>query len=53
MAADDVRARMANQATDAERRAIADVVLTNDGDRSALEAQVDDWWRRATGVTGS
>jgi dephospho-CoA kinase len=47
MGADDVRARMANQARDDERRAIADVVLVNDGDRAALEAQVDEWW---TGV---
>ena len=47
MAADDVRARMANQASDDERRAIAAVVLTNDGDRAALEAQVERWWREA------
>jgi dephospho-CoA kinase len=47
MAADDVRARMANQASDADRRAIADVVLTNDGDRSALADQVERWWREA------
>ncbi len=45
MAADDVRARMANQASDDDRRAIADVVLANDGDRAALEAQVERWWR--------
>jgi dephospho-CoA kinase len=51
MAADDVRARMANQANDDERRAIADVVLTNDGDRAALEAQVDRWWRAVTSRT--
>jgi len=51
MAADDVRARMANQATDDERRRIADVVLTNDGDRAALGAQVDRWWRAVTSPT--
>jgi dephospho-CoA kinase len=50
MAADDVRARMANQATDADRRAIADVVLTNDGDRAALEDRVDAWWATLRGT---
>lgn len=34
------RARMAAQADDAARRTVADVVLVNDGDRAALEAQV-------------
>jgi dephospho-CoA kinase len=48
----DVRARMANQAGDDERRAIADVVFTNDGDRAALEAQVDRWWRSLTSPAG-
>jgi dephospho-CoA kinase len=48
MAEADVRARMANQAGDDERRAIADVVFTNDGDRAALEAQVERWWRSLT-----
>jgi dephospho-CoA kinase len=51
MAADDVRARMANQASDADRRAMADAVLVNDGDRAALEGQVDAWWRTVTSPT--
>ena len=41
MSADDARARMAAQATDAERRAVADHVIVNDGDRSQLAAAVD------------
>ena len=40
----DARARIASQATDEERRAVADVVLRNDGDRAALAAQVDRFW---------
>ncbi|WP_138758433.1 dephospho-CoA kinase [Modestobacter altitudinis] len=42
--AEDARARIASQATDEERRAVADVVLRNDGDRAALEAQVERFW---------
>jgi len=44
LSADDARARIASQATDEERRAVADVVLRNDGDRAALAAQVDRFW---------
>jgi len=44
LSADDARARMASQASDEERRAVADVVLRNDGDRAALAAQVDRFW---------
>ena len=40
----DARARIASQATDEQRRAVADVVLTNDGDRDALAAAVADFW---------
>jgi len=40
----DVRARIATQATDEQRRAVADVVLDNDGDLAALERQVDALW---------
>ncbi|MEM7340374.1 MAG: dephospho-CoA kinase [Actinomycetota bacterium] len=46
MAATDARARMANQATDAQRRAVADAVITNDGDIDDLAAAIEDWWRR-------
>ncbi|MQA36019.1 dephospho-CoA kinase [Modestobacter roseus] len=41
---DDARARIASQATDEQRRAVADVVLANDGDRAGLAAQVDRFW---------
>lgn len=41
----DAEARMAAQATDEERRAIATYVLDNSGDRVHLAAQVDDVWR--------
>ena len=44
LTADDARARIASQATDEQRRAVADVVLRNDGDRDALAAQVDAFW---------
>ncbi|WCO69072.1 dephospho-CoA kinase [Iamia majanohamensis] len=46
MRADDVRARMARQASREDRLARADVVLDNSGDRAALEAQVDALWPR-------
>lgn len=48
MAEQDARARMASQATDEQRRAVADVVLDNDGDLAALTAQVDAVWRRVS-----
>jgi dephospho-CoA kinase len=44
LTADDARARIASQATDEQRRAVADVVLRNDGDREALAAQVGRFW---------
>ena len=40
----DARARVAAQATRAERRAIADVVIDNSGDLEQLEAEVDRVW---------
>ncbi|MBB3675539.1 dephospho-CoA kinase [Modestobacter versicolor] len=42
--AEDARARIASQASDEERRAVADVVLRNDGDRAALAEQVARFW---------
>ena len=42
MEVDDARARMAAQATDAERRAVADHVLVNDGDEADLAERVDE-----------
>jgi dephospho-CoA kinase len=44
LSAEDARARIAVQATDEQRRAVADVVLRNDGDREALAGQVDRFW---------
>lgn len=44
MTAGEARARMASQATDADRRAAADVVLTNDTTPADLRAQVDHLW---------
>ena len=44
MAEDDARARMASQADDAQRREVADVVLRNDADLDALQAQVRRLW---------
>jgi dephospho-CoA kinase len=40
----DARRRMATQATDAERRAVADVVLDNSGSLADLERQIDALW---------
>ena len=48
MAEDDARNRIAAQATDEQRRAVADVVLQNDGSLDDLRGQVDDAWRRIT-----
>ncbi len=44
LAEDDARARIAAQATDEQRRAVADVVLDNSGPLADLEAQVDRLW---------
>src|SRR3954454_13248141 len=41
---DDARARIAAQATDEQRAAVADVVLDNSGTREDLAAQVDRFW---------
>lgn len=44
MTAQEVGARMAAQASDEQRRAVADVVLVNDGDLETLRAAVDRLW---------
>ena len=57
----DAEARMAAQATDEERRALATYVVDNGGDRAHLEAQVDEIWadlerhprRRTTAGSGN
>jgi len=40
----DARARIANQASREQRRAVADVVIDNSGSLDALTLQVDDVW---------
>ena len=40
----DIEKRMASQATEAERRSIADCVLTNDGTEDELLRQVENVW---------
>jgi dephospho-CoA kinase len=48
MAAEDARERMKAQATDEQRRAVADELVHNDGSREQLAAQVDQLWARLT-----
>jgi dephospho-CoA kinase len=53
---EDARRRMAAQASDADRRAVADVVLDNSGSEEDLLRQIDDLWadldkRRDRGVS--
>ncbi|MET9376536.1 dephospho-CoA kinase [Streptomyces sp. NPDC002992] len=48
MAESEARARMAAQATREERRAIADLVIDNDGPLEALEPQVRTVWAELT-----
>ncbi len=45
MSEEQVRARMAAQASDEERAAVADVVITNDGTEAELARAVDRVWR--------
>lgn len=47
---EDARARIAAQAGDGERRAIADHEIRNDGTLEELEQQVDALWRELTGA---
>ena len=44
MDADEARRRIASQAGRADRRAVADVVLSNDGEPADLARQVDELW---------
>jgi dephospho-CoA kinase len=48
MSPDDARRRMAAQASDAERRKVADVVLDNAGSEADLDAQIDALWAQLT-----
>ncbi|SNR33243.1 dephospho-CoA kinase [Blastococcus mobilis] len=53
LTAEDARARMAAQASDGQRRAVADVVLDNSGTPEQLAEQVDRFWvERIQPVTG-
>jgi dephospho-CoA kinase len=48
MAADDARERMAAQASDEQRREVADVVIENNDSLEDLNAAVDDLWKLLT-----
>ena len=45
----EAEARMAAQANDVQRRAIADEIVRNDGDLDALGGQIDRLWDRLSG----
>ena len=45
MTESDVRARIASQATEAQRRAVAHLVITNDGDLERLDERVEQLWQ--------
>lgn len=49
MAADDAKARIASQASDEERRAVADAVVVNDGSMPDLALEVDRIWAEIAG----
>lgn len=51
MSEDEARARIAAQATDAERLAVADVTLDGGGPPEALRAEVDALWERVVRET--
>jgi dephospho-CoA kinase len=46
MTEETARARFAAQATDEQRRAVADIVIENDGTPAELRATVDAVWER-------
>ncbi len=48
MAEDDARERMKSQASDDQRRAVADELIVNGGDRDQLAARVAEVWERLT-----
>nr|WP_274635757.1 dephospho-CoA kinase [Microbacterium bovistercoris] len=53
MGADDARARIASQATDAQRLAVADVVIDTSGSMAHTEEQADALWERlSSGIPG-
>ena len=50
---EDVRARMATQASSEQREALADVVIRNNGTPEDLRAQVDDLWEQLRARLGA
>jgi dephospho-CoA kinase len=50
LAEEDARARIAAQASDEQRRAVADEIVRNDGSTAELATAVRGLWRRLTGV---
>lgn len=52
MAETDARERMAAQASDEQRRAVADELISNDGSPDELRAQVDAVWERLVAAAG-
>ncbi len=52
MSADDAQRRIASQASDAERRALADVVIDTAGTLDHTLAQVDELWERLHAAYG-
>jgi dephospho-CoA kinase len=50
---EQAEARMTHQATDADRRAVADIVIDNSGGLAELDRRVDDAWERIQAVVGS
>jgi dephospho-CoA kinase len=53
LAAEDVRARMATQASSEQREALADVVIRNNGTVEDLRAQVDSLWEQLRAQLGA
>jgi|AntAceMinimDraft_1070359.scaffolds.fasta_scaffold06435_2 dephospho-CoA kinase len=51
--ADNIEQRIAAQASDAQRAAVADVVIVNDGDLSDLATRVDAAWRQVAHGKGA
>jgi len=49
LTADEARSRLAVQASTAQRLAVADEVVVNDGSLEQLDHAVDELWRRLTG----
>lgn len=48
MSPDDARKRMGTQASDSDRRKVADVVIDNSGSPDELEGQIDALWAQLT-----